>query len=572
MIRQLLLIIALAMVITVQGFVVAPFDENLIVNTHQGRIQGVFDPITAGHSLSWKGIPYAAPPARFQPPQPPANRGDTVLKTFNYASPCLQKRNLQDGESPSAPRLIGSEDCLYLNVWVPGTARTYNFKRTSTDRLPVVIAFHDGRQASGSGSDDAIIGNIFTANHKEAIWVSFNYRLGPWGYLALSGLTNEQGFSGAYGALDQLMAVKWVKNNIKFFGGNPDKIMLYGVGGGGVGVSTLLASASATGLFKSVLIESPYVLWQKPLANLEAQHASAVTTGLNCIAYVNQVDCVRNVTNEELCDILYQAPLGAPPTNQLNGHWHPAFFDQHHFIVPIGGFLPDSILNILKNDPPNREVTVLIGGSEKESAWLNIVNASNTGFTYAQTRYFARNFISNNFPFQSANTTALDLATEALLAAYGSPNYDQLVSDGSYTCSIVAMLNCSRLGGSENWYQYHINRSSPLNNYVPHHAAGNPYWTQNMHVDKYANHRIPDGDDFCVQRILTNFLTNAARTTNPNISPIDNINEIQFWPKWNLDHKRHLYVQHCPTNTNKVPFSAYERCRTLWFNPFSLIA
>lgn len=566
----LLLLILFATTTTI-AVVVHPFDQDLIVNTHQGRVQGVFDPVTAGNALSWKGIPYAAPPMRFQPTLPPPHRGNSVLQADVYGPPCLQKANNVSGNNStiSSDLLFGSENCLYLNIWVPGKRRTYFYRRTNNDRLPVIIAFHNGRQASGSGNDTSIVGNIFAAHHEEAIWVSFNYRLGVWGFLALAGLTNEQGFSGAYGALDQLEAVRWVKNNIKFFGGNPDKIMLYGVGGGGVGVATLLASASATNLFHSVLIESPYVLWQKPLEKMEILWGDAIDSNLSCGAFPNIVDCVRNVSNAELCDALYNPPIGAPGPPQPNAPWDPALFPLHHFVAPAGGFLPDSILNILKNNPPNRDVTVLIGGSANESAWYKIVNPYFV-FTYDQAIFFTRNYLLCNFPYESSNSTALSLATTALVSTYGG-DLGLLFSDGAYTCSIVAMLNCSKIGGSNNWYHFHINRTSPLNNWVPHHASGNPFWTCNMHIDKYGHHRIPNGDDFCLKHILTHFLSNTARNADPNNAGIPNINQIQQWPKWTREDQHHLFVKDCPSTKNGVPFAAYERCRTIWSDPFSLI-
>lgn len=553
----------------ITAFIVPPFDQDLIVHTQQGDVQGRFDPVTAGGALSWKGIPYASIPGRFQAPVPPAHRG-ALYQADQYGSPCLQKAANTTGTQTPSDLMFGSEDCLYLNIWVPGTRRTYHYRTTNNNRLPVIIAFHDGRQATGSGNDSSILGNVFAAHHGEAIWVSFNYRLGVFGFLALAGLTNEQGFSGAYGALDQLEAIKWVKHNIHYFGGNPDKIMLYGVGGGAVGVATMLASASATGLFHAVLMESPYVLWQKTQEKMEILWGNLIGTNLYCGAYLNIVDCVKNVSAAALCNAVSTVPLGLPFTPRPTAAWDPALFWYNHYVVPAGGWLPDKIVNILKNDPPNKDVTVLIGGAHRESAWYDLVDPYYDSFSMARMTLFVTNWLECQFPYESSNTTLRDLVAAAIISAY-SGDYRLLHSDGAYTCSIVAMLNNSQIGGSDNWYQFHINRTSPMNMFTAHHASGNPYWTYNLHVDKYGHHRIPNGDDFCVKHILSNFMSNTARNADPNNHAISNINQVQQWPRWNRGSQHHLDVSHCPTTKNGVTFAAYERCRTLWFNPFSLI-
>lgn len=563
-------LLALFLVASVSAFIVPPYNHDLIVNTNQGRVQGRFDPETGGQALSFKGIPYAAPPGRFQAPVPPAHRGDSIYQADQFGSPCLQKTANTSGASSSSELMIGSEDCLYLNIWVPGNRRSYNYRTTNNDRLPVVIAFHDGRQATGSGGDSSIIGNLFAAHHEQAIWVSFNYRLGVWGFLSLAGLTNEQGFSGAYGALDQLEAIKWVKQNIHFFGGNPDRMMLYGVGGGATGVATMLASASTVGLFHAVHMESPYGTCQQSQANVEVMWGNLIDGNLNCSGYLNPVDCVRNVTNEDLCDAVSMPPPALPFTPHPNAPWDPALFWQNHHIVPAGGWLPDKITNILKNDPPNRDVTVLIGGSQSESSWYDVLYPSGSSFSNARMTYFVTQYLECQFPFESSNTTARDLVAAALIAAYGGNNL-LLHGDGAYTCQIVAMLNCSEQGGSEEWYHFHINRTSPMNMWTAHHASGNPFWTHNLQVDKYGNERIPNGDDFCVRDILSYFLTNTARNADPNNSNMQNINQLQQWPKWDRDTQHHLNIMHCPTSKNNVPFAAYQRCMNLWFNPYSLI-
>ncbi len=212
-----------------------------LVTIETGTLQGA---VTAGVE-SFKGIPYAAPPVgdlRWEPPQPPAH-WNGVRQATAFAHDCAQ----QPFRSDAAPlRTTPSEDCLYLNVWRPVGAHG----------LPVMVWIYGGGFVNGGSSPAAYDGTHLAA--KGVVLVSFNYRLGRFGFFAFPALTAERphGLLGNYGYLDQLAALRWVQMNIAAFGGDPHNITVFGESAGGGSVQVLLTSPLASGLFQKAIVES----------------------------------------------------------------------------------------------------------------------------------------------------------------------------------------------------------------------------------------------------------------------------------------------------------------------------
>jgi para-nitrobenzyl esterase len=211
-----------------------------VVETHAGLVRGAE---IAEDVIGWRGIPYAAPPVgalRLRAPEPPAPwRGERDATA--YAAPSLQPPNefaaAASGAfgAAAAPVLPDpSEDCLYLNVSAPAGAAG----------LPVLVWLHGGGYQSGSGTDIAGDGAEFARNHSVVV-VTLNYRLGALGFLAVAG----EAHSGAFGLHDQIAALRWVRDNIAGFGGDPSRVTVYGLSAGAKSVANLMASPLARGLF-----------------------------------------------------------------------------------------------------------------------------------------------------------------------------------------------------------------------------------------------------------------------------------------------------------------------------------
>lgn len=217
---------------------------------------------------AYLGIPYAAPPIgelRWRPPVAP--RPWTGVRPGSTLGPICPQKARGPGQIYYFGADVASEDCLYLNVWTPPTAR-------AGAKFPVVVYIHGGGFTIGAGSQGWSRGEGIAA--KGIIWVSINYRLGALGFLAHPELTAEAGGhgSGNYGFMDQIAALRWVKNNIASFGGDPANVTIMGQSAGSMSLNILQASPEAAGLFEHVIGLSasslaPGSLGAVPLATAE---------------------------------------------------------------------------------------------------------------------------------------------------------------------------------------------------------------------------------------------------------------------------------------------------------------
>jgi para-nitrobenzyl esterase len=221
------------------------------VRTPKGVLQGG---VTAENKVRFfKGIPFAAPPVgplRWRAPQP-VKAWTGVRNATEFGPRCIQARIFEDMVfRDNGP----SEDCLYLNVWAPETA--FARKAPGKVKLPVMFWIYGGGFMGGGSSEPRQDGGNLST--KGVVVVSFNYRLGIFGYFAHpdAAKESEHNSAGNYGLLDQVAALQWVHDNIALFGGNPDNVTIFGESAGSLSVSAMCASPQAKGLFRRAIGES----------------------------------------------------------------------------------------------------------------------------------------------------------------------------------------------------------------------------------------------------------------------------------------------------------------------------
>ena len=225
---------------------------NFIVNTPCGPIKGSSGPVPG--TVAYKGIRYATAGRWEYPKQVTAWNG--IYDATQYGSCCYQPRAFYNEEENKKKYFYYnefrkgatynySEDCLFLNIFTPDTVK-------EGDELPVIVSIHGGSFTGGCGHEKHFDGPIWPT--KGVIGVTINYRLGPLGFLCLPELEKEAGKTGNYGLYDQLVALKWVKDNISAFGGNPNNVTVMGQSAGAMSIQLHCLSPLAKGLFQQAVM------------------------------------------------------------------------------------------------------------------------------------------------------------------------------------------------------------------------------------------------------------------------------------------------------------------------------
>jgi para-nitrobenzyl esterase len=263
---------------------VAPPDAGLdpfLVQTRDGPVRGM----ALGGERVFRGIPYAAPPLgplRFAAPRPPDPWQEPPP---GQPTMCPQF----DAET----NVVGTEDCLTLDVWTPLAA--------AREPLPVMVWIHGGGFTGGSGFlSDAML------PARDVIVVAINYRLGPLGFLGHPALSAEGGgTSGNYAIEDQRLALEWVRDNAEAFGGDPQRVTIFGESAGGSAVCAQLWSPRSAGLFHRAIIESGALCGRasRTLADAEAQ-GERLAAALGCDDADSAPECLRAIPAADLIGTL----------------------------------------------------------------------------------------------------------------------------------------------------------------------------------------------------------------------------------------------------------------------------
>ncbi|OOQ58997.1 carboxylesterase/lipase family protein [Mucilaginibacter pedocola] len=281
-----------------------------LVQTDKGQVDGVTE---KSGVVSYKGIPFAQPPIgelRWKDPQP-ANSWTGVRKCDAFGYNAMQKKVFGDMgfRSPGM-----SEDCLYLNVWVPA-------KKTK-EKMPVLVYFYGGGFVAGDGSEARYDGESMAK--RGIIALTVNYRLGVFGFLAHPELSKESPHksSGNYALMDQNAALRWVQANIAAFGGDPKRVTIAGESAGSIAVSAQMASPLSKNLIAGAIGESGAMI--KPtLAAIPLADAEANGVKFTEKAGVKDLAALRALPANELLEIA--SKQGMPPTSvgNIDGYFLP---------------------------------------------------------------------------------------------------------------------------------------------------------------------------------------------------------------------------------------------------------
>jgi para-nitrobenzyl esterase len=277
-----------------------------VIDAPAGRIEGRMD----GALRVFKGIPFALPPvgqARWKPPAP-MPRWPEVRKATEFGPACYQP-TVTVRTVYSRDPLPMSEDCLTLNIWTPAGARN----------TPVFFWIYGGALTAGASREPLYDGARLAA--RGVVVVSINYRLGVFGWLAHPELSAEspQGVSGNYGLLDQIEALRWVRRNIRAFGGDPSNVTVAGESAGGLSVMYLMAAPAARPLFSKAIAQSAYMMSTPELKQRRFGSEPAEESGRRLAAALHAPDlaALRAMDAKALADAAPAA--GYAPWGTIDG-------------------------------------------------------------------------------------------------------------------------------------------------------------------------------------------------------------------------------------------------------------
>lgn len=286
-----------------------PAKHPLDVRVSGGTVRGIRN----GEVLAWRGIPFAAPPIgpwRFRAPQPVIPwTGVRDASRYGNVAPQLHRGQFRGVKLPA------SEDCLTINVM--SAAVTGRRKRLG---MPVMVYVHGGGYSAGSSQDFSGQGVGFVSTGR-VVYVSFNYRLGPLGYLHFDRYsTPEHPIDANLGLRDQVAALTWVRDNIRGFGGDPNNVTLFGESAGGNAVTTLMATPAAAGLYARVIAQSPpsNAVYSRELTDTwAAEYMALLRTGLASSASSPIGLPGRLLAGRSAVSAVTASPLDAVPDGEL---------------------------------------------------------------------------------------------------------------------------------------------------------------------------------------------------------------------------------------------------------------
>lgn len=390
-----------------------------LASTGCGRYQGV----DRGSSWSFLGIRYAAAPSgalRWKSPASPACPDD-VVQASGFPPACPQLNRVTG-------LAVGDEDCLALNVFAPKSG-------FPSGRAPVMVFIHGGGNSQGStgefvDGDKRLYDGSALATATGRVVVTVQYRLGPLGWLVRPGLDAEapDARSGNYGLEDLVAALGWVRREIDAFGGDPERVMIFGESAGGLNVCVLLASPAAAGLFQSALIQSGGCVGDPRDEALA--HGATLSERVGCSTAADEVACLRGKTAAELL-------AAVPPVVSVAGGQAP------YQPSVDGTLLPATPYEVIVAGQQNR-VPVVIG-----------TNADETGIevplSYSDADYAA--FLEATIVNPMVRAMVADRYSAA---AYGSSRaaYVALTSDAKFTCPARRIARALTASQSEPVYRY----------------------------------------------------------------------------------------------------------------------
>ena len=463
------------------------------VKVEGGLLQG-----TSENGLNvYKGIPFAAPPVgelRWRAPQPAA-KWEGIKQVTKFAPAPMQGGNPPSGKS---------EDCLYLNIWSPA--------KSSKEKIPVMVWIYGGGFAFGATSEPTYSGEKLAK--KGVVLVSIAYRVGQLGFLALPELSAESPnhVSGNYGLLDMIAGLKWVQKNIAAFGGDPEKVTIFGESAGGIAVSMLCASPLAKGLFRGAISESggsfgPTRPTTFPGENMKTLK-QAETDGQNFVqkAGLSSIAELRKTPADKL-----PSGFGMP------GGWP----------IVDGYVIPGDQYKLYEAGKYN-DVAILVGYNSDEGASFSPPKTPDDYINAVKIRYgkFADELIK-------AYPVGKDLVPKTAR---------DLTRDAAFGWQTWSWARLQAKTGKSKVFYYYFDQHPDYPTGSPKAGYGSPHGEEVAYVFQHLDASNPQttNTDLALSESMATYWTNFAKYGNPNGK------DVPKWPAFTLANPEVIYLGPTP--------------------------
>ncbi|HXW05942.1 MAG TPA: carboxylesterase family protein [Vicinamibacterales bacterium] len=464
---------------------VAP-QPSCLVSLASGDVQGQ----DLGATCAFLGIPYAASTAgsdRWRPPQP-APPWTPAIFNATTAVNCASISFFTPGGS-----IAGSEDCLRVNVWVR--------EAPLGSPAPVIVWLHTGAFTGGSANFAGSNGRKLV-EETGVIVVAPNYRLGPFGFLAHSALAAEDplGTSGNYGLRDQQAALRWVRDNIARFGGDPGNVTLAGTSAGGQSTGLHLVSPAGDGLFHKAAIQSAYPTSRWRSAGEGAMQGDAFAAALGCTDPAEVVACMRAASQES---VLRALPVATQQVIEPAGRtfWEP---------VVDGVIIPHQPRLLYEAGAFHRVPTII--GFNRDEGWGAFIMRS---FTSGVSLEDFEAWVSNEFGPSAGGVLGLYPAS-----SFASPMEAMagVVGDAQFVCEARRLARLiERTGAPVFLYSYEYEIDALSVDHVIHGVESNILFGNNYQPPAFPSYPLDDAD-LALHSSMAGYWTRFAASGNPNMA------------------------------------------------------
>ncbi|XP_008103824.1 cholinesterase isoform X2 [Anolis carolinensis] len=498
----------------------SPTGDGTVVNTKSGPVKGKLLSESSSPVMAYLGIPYAEPPLgnqRFQKPRP-HQPWRQVLEANNFGNACSQITYPESPDSKAwALNRPVSEDCLFLNIWVP-------HPQPSTP-IPILVWIHGGGGfSSGSGSMKLYNGASLAAREK-VIVASINYRLGPLGFLYL-----PPTIPGNMGLLDQQLALTWVKENAAAFSGDPNKITIFGHNGGAVSVGLHLLSPRSQPLFSQAILQSavPNVLWGWKRPEEVKQKTLALSQLLGCVERDENavLRCLQGKNATEFS----QQELAMMQMQEF-------LLDVPFLPTTDGDFLPEDPQKLLQSGHIQVK-PILLGGTSDETAHFvpfYYPDVKDGLISWDQLLKIAKRTIRNVSP-EDVKAVALKYSEDHQGAAQYRSAMTQMVNEYGFWCPLAEYAATVQKAGSPVYayiFSHHTSGSASPEWFGAPHGAELPYVFGHLELAVAVNKTYTEAEAALSHRIMR-YWAEFARSGNPTGLKA----KVGKWPLYNAAQKK----------------------------------